>query len=203
MKEYSLKLDLFLKRIWDICFSLFGLLLFLPLWLLIPLAIFLEDGRPIFYSHSRITEHKRQYKHFKFRSMFKGAEDGVGPVMSAKEDQRITRVGRVLRVTALDELPQLINILRGDMSFVGPRSERPFFVEKLLKEIPNYEKRFAIKAGLTGVAQVYGKHDTSPEKKLALDLEYINQTSFFLDLKLIFLSLWITLKAGWERFEPK
>ena len=135
--------------------------------------------------------------------MIKQAEDKTGPVLAAAQDKRITRVGRILRATAMDELPQLINILKGDMSFVGPRPERPFFVERFIKEIPGYEKRFLVRPGLTGIAQVRGKYDTPADEKLRLDLEYIDKMNVFLDLKLIFLSFVITLRGGWSKFENK
>ena len=192
-----------LKRCFDICVSLAGLLLSLPLWIVIPLFIYIEDGRPVFFSDHRVGRHRRVYKHFKFRSMFRKAEQETGPVWSKQQDRRVTKTGRFLRATAMDELPQLINILKGDMSFVGPRPERPFFVERFIKEIPGYEKRFLVRSGLTGIAQVWGKYDTPPEQKLRYDLEYINKMNIFLDLKLIFLSFVITLSGGWARFEGK
>jgi len=190
-----------LKRIEDICFSLFCLAASLPLWFLIPLAIYLESGRPVFFSDFRVGRGRKIYRHFKFRSMIKDAESKTGPVWSGQEDKRLTKTGTFLRATAMDELPQLWNILKGDMSFVGPRPERPFFVEKFLKEIPGYEKRFCVRPGLTGIAQVYGKYNTPAQKKLKHDLEYIKKRNIFLDLWLIFLSFMITLKGGWVRFE--
>lgn len=194
-------LKLFLKRVWDVVFSLLCLVLSLPLWVLIPLAIYLEDGLPVFFSDLRVGRDKKTYRHLKFRSMVKQAEDKTGPVLATAQDKRITRVGRILRATAMDELPQLMNILKGNMSFVGPRSERPFFIERFIKDIPNYEKRFQVRPGLTGMAQFYGKYDTPPEKKLQYDLGYIEKMDIFLDMKLIFLSFLITLRGGWARFE--
>lgn len=192
-----------LKRVFDILFSLFGIVFLLPLLVFIPLIIYLYDGRPVLYSDLRVGKNKKLYTHYKFRSMVVGAERKTGPVWSRYEDDRVTALGRVLRATAMDELPQLWNILKGDMSFVGPRPERLFFVEKFLEEIPDYEKRFSVKPGLTGIAQVYGKYNTSAQKKLERDLEYIKKRSMFLDLWLIFLSFMITLKGGWTRFEGK
>jgi len=190
-----------MKRGLDIALSLFGLIAFSPIWLLITILIFIEDGRPIFFSDERIGRGKKFYRHFKFRSMKKTAEKGTGPVWAKEGDERVTKIGKLLRATAMDELPQVFNILKGDMSFVGPRPEREFFVENFMKEIPEYEKRLSVQPGLTGMAQVYGKYDTPPEEKLKLDLEYIKKMSILLDLKLIFLSLLITLRAGWTRFE--
>ena len=197
-------LSLIVKRLFDIILSSAGLIFFLPIWPIVTILIyFLEDGRPIYFSDIRIGINRKPYAHFKFRSMIKNAEVSTGPMWSLENDKRVTKFGRILRATAMDELPQLINILKGDMSFVGPRSERQFFVEKFSREIPGYEKRFTIRPGLTGMAQVYGRYDSPPEKKLSLDLEYIKRMNFFLDLKLIFLSFLITFEAGWERFENK
>jgi len=171
------------------------------LWIIISMAIYIEDGGPVLFADMRVGKDRRLYRHFKFRTMKKEAERTTGPIWSTKEDRRIIKVGRFLRATAIDELPQLINILKGDMSFVGPRPEREHFVNKFTKEIPGYQRRFCIRPGLTGMAQVYGKHDSLPEKKLKYDLEYIDRQSVPLDLKLIFLSFLITSKAGWEKFE--
>ena len=198
-----LRLTLLTKRVFDIIFSISGFLVTLPFWVIIPLAIYLKDGRPILFSDTRVGRNKKFYKHFKFRSMAKEAEKESGPVWAAKQDLRVTKVGRILRKTALDELPQLINILKGDMSVVGPRPERPFFVDKFIEKIPGYERRLTVKPGLTGMAQVYGKYDTPAKKKLAYDLEYIGKMNILLDLKLVFLSLLITLSAGWMRFEQE
>ena len=163
----------------------------------------MEDCKPVFYTDMRVGKNRMQYRHLKFRSMKKNAEDKTGPVWSDSKDERVTATGKMLRATAMDELPQLVNILKGDMSFVGPRPERIFFVDKFLKEIPNYEKRFSIRPGLTGMAQVYGKYDTRPDEKLKWDLEYIEKMNFLLDLKLIFLSFLVTLRGGWMRFENR
>ena len=195
-------LSRFLKRALDIGLSVLGLLLSLPLWIFIPLAIYFEDKGPVFFIDNRITKNRREYRHFKFRSMVKNAEAKTGPVWSGMKDARVNKIGRILRATAMDELPQLINILKGDISFVGPRPERPFFVDKFIKETPDYEKRFAIKAGLTGLAQIYGKYDTPPQEKLKYDLAYIKNANIILDLKLILLSILITMKGGWTKFEP-
>jgi len=155
----------------------------------------------MFFLDVRLGKNKKPYKHFKFRSMVKEAEGKIGPVWAKKDDRRITKVGRLLRATAMDELPQLVNILRGDMSFVGPRPERPEFVAKFQKSIPDYNRRLEVRPGLTGIAQVYGKYNTTAEKKLNYDLEYIDKMSLFLDIKLVLLSILITLRAGWSRFE--
>ncbi len=154
---------LFLKRPLDIALSLFGLIISLPLWLIIAIIIWMEDGRPIFYSQRRVGKDGKVFTVLKFRTMIKGAEKYTGPVWASENDPRVTKVGRILRATAMDELTQLLNILKGDMSFVGPRPERPELVEKFLKEFPDFKKRFAVKPGLTGLAQVYGQYDTPPK----------------------------------------
>ena len=127
-----------------------------------------------------------------------GAEEETGAVWAAENDGRVTRVGRVLRATALDELPQLLNIFKGDMSFVGPRPERPELVERFQREVPDYDQRFAVRPGLTGPAQIYGQYGSHPRDKLRYDLLYIKNQSLWLDLKLIALSFWITLRGKWE-----
>jgi len=189
------------KRTWDIIFSLLCLILSFPVWIIISFAVYAESGRPVLYSDSRAGRNRRPYRHFKFRSMLRKVEQETGPVWSKQHDCRVTRIGGFLRATAMDELPQLWNILKGDMSFVGPRPERPFFVEKFIKKIPNYEKRFDVRPGLTGMAQIYGKYDTPADEKLKYDLEYIEKMNIYLDLRLIFLSFIITLKGGWAKFE--
>lgn len=194
-----------LKRTFDFILSLSGIILSTPLWLLISLLIILEDGFPVFYLQERGGRCGRIFKAIKFRSMVKDAEKGAGPIQALENDPRITRVGRILRATALDELPQLINILRGDMSFVGPRALRPEELEVRgnpevlsIEEIPGYERRLTVKPGLTGLAQVYLPTDAPRRDKFRYDLLYIKNQSFLLDLKLILLSFWITFRGKWE-----
>jgi len=198
------------KRAFDITTSLFGIILSAPLWLLFSITILLEDGWPVFYLQERIGKGGRIFKALKFRSMIKDAEEGVGPVQAVEHDPRITRVGRFLRATAMDELPQLINILKGDMSFVGPRTLRPAELEvrgnpetPRIEEIPGYKKRQAVTPGLTGLAQVYLPTDAPRQEKFRYDLLYIKNQSFWLDLKLIFLSFWITFRGKWESRQRK
>lgn len=131
------------------------------------------------------------------------AERYSGPVWATEHDPRVTKVGKILRATAMDELPQLLSILKGDMSFVGPRPERPKLVNDFAQKIINYRQRFQIRPGLTGLAQVYGKYDTGPRQKLKYDLLYIKNESFFLDLRLILLSFWITFTGKWEARDKK
>jgi lipopolysaccharide/colanic/teichoic acid biosynthesis glycosyltransferase len=189
---------LFLKRAFDITLSLFGIIISSPLWILIGLLIWLEDRWPIFYSQERVGKDGKVFRVLKFRSMIPDAEKYTGPVWAKENDPRVTKVGRILRATAMDELPQLWNILKGDMSFVGPRAERPELVAQFAQRTKNYWKRFSVTPGLTGLAQVYGKYDTPPQHKLKYDLLYIKKQSFWLDLKLILLSFWITFRGKWE-----
>ncbi|MEI8349379.1 MAG: sugar transferase [Candidatus Omnitrophota bacterium] len=196
-------IQLKIKRLFDVVFSITGIIIALPLWILIVFAIILEDGRPIFFTDERVGKDGKIYRHLKFRSMIKHAEKETGPVWSRPEDARVTKLGKILRASAMDESPQLLNILKGDMSVVGPRPERIFFVEKFIKTVPRYADRHAMRPGLTGLAQVNGKHDTDVEEKLKYDLEYIKKFNFLLDLKLICISFLISLRGGWERFEKK
>lgn len=192
-----------MKRFLDIAFASTVIIFALPLWILIIFAIILEDGMPVFFSDERVGKDGKVYKHFKFRSMIKHAEKETGPVWSRPKDDRITKLGKILRATAMDEFPQLVNILKGDMSIVGPRPERVFFVERFIKTVPGYAHRHEMRPGLTGLAQVHGKHDTDVNDKLKFDLEYIKQFRLSLDAQLICKSLLISFKGGWERFEKK
>lgn len=176
------------KRLFDIALSLTLIILTSPFMLLTALAIKLEDGGPVFFKQKRCTKNGRVFKIIKFRSMIVDAEKhGVTPC--TKNDSRITKVGNIIRKTRLDELPQLLNILKGDMSFVGPRPERVEHVEKYTKELPEFAYRMRVKGGLTGYAQIYGKYNTSAYDKLRLDLTYIENQSFILDLKMIMLTI--------------
>jgi lipopolysaccharide/colanic/teichoic acid biosynthesis glycosyltransferase len=187
-----------------------GLLVSSPLWIVISAAIWLEDRGPVFYAQDRVGRNGRVFKALKFRSMIKDAETASGPVQAVARDPRVTRVGRVLRATAMDELPQLVNILKGDMSFVGPRALRPNEREVnggaaavSLADVPGYAARHAVRPGLTGLTQVYLPGETPRRKKFRCDLLYIRKRSFWLDLKLIALSFWITFRGKWESREPK
>ena len=193
----------FLKRPFDITLSLIGIIISFPVWILIGLLIFLEDKEPIFYSQSRVGKKGKKFKVRKFRSMINEAEKHTGAVWALENDKRVTKIGKVLRATAMDELPQLLSILKGDMSFVGPRPERPELVTMFNGGIPNYDLRHQVRPGLTGMAQIFGKYDTLPKHKLKYDLLYIKKQSFWLDLKLIFLSFWITFRAKWESRHKK
>ncbi|WP_313344572.1 exopolysaccharide biosynthesis polyprenyl glycosylphosphotransferase [Lacrimispora sp.] len=178
----------FIKRLIDITGSLIGIMLSLPFFLIISLSIKLTDQGPIFFRQERLTIDGRKFNILKFRTMIQNAEkDGVARLAS-EGDSRILPIGKLLRRTRLDELPQLINILYGDMSLVGPRPERPELAKEIENEIPEFSYRLKVKAGLTGYAQIYGKYNTTPYDKLKLDLTYIRNYSLLLDLKLILMT---------------
>jgi len=176
------------KRIIDIVLTMILLAITLPFWPLIALLIKLDDGGPIFYRQKRIGKDRKPFFLFKFRSMKTDAESKTGPVWAKKEDPRITKAGRLLRGAHLDELPQMINVLKGDISLVGPRPERPEFVEKLEKEIPHYHVRHLIKPGFTGWAQLrfrYGRSVMDSQEKFQYDLYYLKNRSLILDLGIL------------------
>lgn len=173
------------KRALDIVFSLFALILTTPVILICALIIKLSDGGPAFFRQERLTIDNKPYKIYKLRTMRQDAEIATGAVISGKNDPRVTPFGRFLRRTKLDEVPQFLNVLKGEMSVVGPRSERPEFVANFEKEIPGYSQRFAVKAGITGLAQVAGNYDTTPQDKLRYDLLYIKNYSVLQDIKII------------------
>lgn len=175
------------KRMFDLLFSLVLLVVASPFMLLTAIAIKIEDNGPVFYKQARCTKDGKVFNILKFRSMIVDAEKN-GSIPCTQGDPRITKVGKVIRATRLDEFPQIINILRGDMSFVGPRPERVEHVEEYTKELPEFAYRMRVKGGLTGYAQIYGKYNTSAYDKLRLDLMYIENQSFMLDLKLLMLT---------------
>lgn len=178
----------FIKRLIDIIGSLVGMILASPLFLVIALSIRLTDRGPIFFCQERLTIDGKIFNIYKFRTMIQNAEkDGIARLATEK-DSRILPIGKILRRTRLDELPQLINILKGDMSLVGPRPERPELAARIEDEIPEFSYRLKVKAGLTGYAQIYGKYNTTPYDKLKLDLTYIRNYSLLLDLKLILMT---------------
>lgn len=182
------------KRIMDFVFSFLMIIVTSPFMLLTAIAIKLQDGGPVLFKQQRYTQNMREFTIYKFRSMIVDAEkNGAQPCTEG--DERITKVGKFIRATRLDELPQLFNILKGDMSFVGPRPERIEHVEKYTAELPEFKYRLAVKGGLTGYAQIYGKYNTSAYDKLRLDLMYIENQNLFLDLKLCML----TFKTMFEK----
>lgn len=184
-----------LKRLFDFCLATFGLVTFFLPAILFALVIKLEDGGPLLYTQERWGKNGRKFKAYKFRTMAPDADQKWGSVPAHEGDVRITRVGKFLRATAMDELPQLINIWKGDMSFVGPRA---IAVWELDPSFANFLERHKIQPGLTGPAQVLVSRDASLEEKFRYDLDYIQTRTFWLDLKLIFLSVWITLSGKWE-----
>jgi len=200
----------FLIRFFDFSLSLVGIIVSLPLWFFIGLLILLEDGWPIFYLQERVGKKGRVFKAIKFRSMIKDAEKSTGPVQASENDPRTTKVGRILRATAMDELPQLVNILKGEMSFVGPRAIRPEELEvngnpsvTRLEDIAGYNERQSIRPGLTGLTQIYLPKDIPLKEKFDHDLIYIKKQSLGYNLKLIFLSFWITFRGKWESRQNK
>lgn len=195
-----------MKRIFDFTLSLAGFFFSLPFWLLFAVAIWLEDRGPIFYLQERVGRDGKIFKSIKFRSMVPEAEKGLGPVQAQQNDSRQTKIGSILRKTAMDELPQLINILRGEMSFVGPRALRPVEIElndnsgaKPIFHIHGFKKRASIRPGLTGAAQVFASRSLSRQEKFKYDFWYIDQMNFWLDIRLISKSALNTLKARWDR----
>lgn len=192
------------KRLFDIAASLAGIVLTLPVMLLTALVIHLEDRGPVLYRQTRLTEDGRAFSILKFRSMTVDAEkDGVAR-LAGRNDQRITRVGRWIRACRIDELPQLVNILAGDMSLVGPRPERPEIAREYERELPEFALRLQVKAGLTGLAQVYGRYNTDPYSKLKMDLMYINRMSPIEDLYLILATVkTVFMKDGAEGFDSQ
>ena len=194
-----------MKRLFDCTLAGAGLVASAPLWAAIAIAVKLEDGGPVFFRQPRVGRGGRVFEALKFRSMVPNAEAVTGPVQATENDPRITRVGRLMRATAMDELPQLWNIFAGDMSFVGPRPLRPGEVEVRgdgqfvrLEEIPGYEARHSVRPGLTGIAQVYAPRDIDRARKFRLDRLYLKRAGFWFDLKLILVSFWITARGDWE-----
>ncbi len=214
------------KRTIDISGALFGLLLTAPLWFIIALVIKLDSRGPIFYRQERVGHNRRRrdrravllpgqerrsitdrrtqsgygktFRIIKFRSMYQNAESKTGPIWAQKNDSRVTRAGHFMRVTRLDELPQLWNVLVGDMSLVGPRPERPFFVNDLKTKVKDYTTRFDVKPGITGLAQVEHKYDESIEdvsRKITYDLRYIRNWTVLQDLKIIARTVIVVLSA--------
>jgi rhamnosyl/mannosyltransferase len=198
------------KRAFDVLLSGVGLVLSAPVWLIAALLIKLEDGGPVFYRQARVGRRGRPFTVLKFRSMVPDAERDFGPLQASAGDPRITRVGRLLRATAMDELPQLVNIFRGDMSFVGPRALRPGEIDAVgngrvvaLDEVAGYAARTAVQPGLTGIAQIYAPRDIARRQKFRYDLVYVKRRSFWLDVRLILLSFWISFRGTWEARERK
>jgi len=173
------------KRMLDLAIGAAALVIALPVMLIAGLVIKLDSPGPVIYKQERVTKGDRVFILYKFRTMVQDAEHGTGPVFAVEDDQRATRVGKMLRKTRLDELPQLINVIKGDMSLVGPRPERPFFVEQYSREITGYNTRHRLKPGITGVAQIAGKYNTGPREKLVFDLLYAKKNDVLVDLQIL------------------
>ncbi len=179
-----------LKRLMDITVASLLLLCLMPLFAVVAVAILLSSGRPIFYTQERIGQGGRRFRIIKFRSMRKDAERETGPIWASDHDTRCTRIGDWLRHTNIDELPQLFNVLRGEMSLVGPRPERPIFVEEFRNTVPDYDLRHAVPGGMTGWAQVHGwRGRTSLRKRLQYDLDYIERWSILMDFRVLLMTI--------------
>ena len=194
-----------LKRGFDAALAGAGLILSAPLWAVFAAAIKFEDGGPVFFRQERVGLGGRTFDALKFRSMRPDAEASTGAIQASERDPRVTRIGRFMRATAMDELPQLWNILRGDMSFVGPRALRPGEIEtgaggrlERLEDVPGFEHRIKVRPGLTGLAQVYAPRDVPRRHKFKYDRIYVERRSWRLDLQLILLSFWISVLGTWE-----
>lgn len=199
-----------MKRLFDMVVAGAGLIVLSPIALLIAIAIKLDDGGPVFFSQDRVGLGGRVFPAFKFRSMVVDAERHTGAVQATAGDPRITRVGHLLRATAFDEMPQLWNILRGDMSVVGPRPLRPGEADTTaggvllpLEAVPGYQARHRVRPGLTGLAQIYAPRDLPRTGKFRYDLLYQRRASLWLDVRLILLSFWITVRGRWEDRDSK
>ena len=192
------------KRTLDMTLSGVGLIVSSPIWAVLSLLIKAEDGGPIFFGQERVGEGGTTFRALKFRSMVQDAEAKVGALQASEHDPRVTRIGRIMRSTAMDELPQLWNIFRGDMSFVGPRALRPGEIEAgadahvAMEDIPGYVDRHTVRPGLTGIAQIFAPRDVPRRHKFKYDRIYVRNRSFSLDIRLILLSFWITFRGTWE-----
>ena len=178
-----------IKRVFDIVFALIMTVITSPIMLITAVAVKICDGGSVFYRQTRCTRGNKEFQIIKFRSMIEHAEEDGQARLASKHDDRITPVGRVIRKLRIDELPQLFNVIRGDMSFVGPRPERPEKIKEYIEKMPEFSYRTKVAAGITGYAQVYGKYNTRPYDKLKLDLYYIENFSIWLDLRLLVLTV--------------
>lgn len=199
-----------LKRLFDLIVVLAGLLISSPMWVVFSIIIKLEDRGPILFTQDRWGKNKSTIKVYKFRTMVPNAVEKFGNIQAQENDPRVTRVGRFLRATSLDEMPQLLNILKGDMSWVGPRA---LPIDEIQSQggdadlpdaaIPGFEDRAGLQPGLTGIAQIFAPRDIPRRQKYQYDAVYAKSQSLWLDIRLIFLSLWITLRARWESRDSK
>ena len=210
-EEYTLRVkEPPMKRPLDVILSSIMIILSLPIFLSIALIIKLEDGGPVFYRQARWGRNGIRFMVYKFRTMLANSDQEFGIVHATENDPRVTRIGRILRAMGLDELPQILNIFRGDMSFVGPRS---LAIGEIVndrngqavpyEDVPGFRERLRVRPGLTGIATIYIPKDSSPKKKFRYDLFYIRKQSFWLDLRLIALSFWISFRGKWETRQKK
>ncbi len=187
------------KRVFDVCMAALGLVVSAPAWLIIAFFIWIEDPGPLLFVKNSVGKGGVNFHQLKFRTMVREAENSTGPVLSSEEDERVLIIGRLLRKSALDELPQLINILRGEMSFVGPRPQRTVLVRGYLERLPEYAERHAVLPGLAGLAQVAGDYYLTPLQKLRFDRLYIRYRSLGFDVKLIVLAFLIAFWFRWQK----
>jgi len=187
------KVEMDIKRLMDLFLSVIFIITLSPLLIIGMVLVKISSKGPIFFLQERVTKDDKVFKIIKFRTMIKDAEKHTGAVLAKENDERVTKIGAFMRSTRLDELPQFINVLKGDMSIIGPRPERPIFVKKFEKEILLYSKRHSVKSGITGLAQIMGKYSTAAEDKLRYDLIYIRNYSIILDLKILFLTVKTTI----------
>lgn len=178
-----------LKRVMDIILSLIALIVLCPVMVIVAILIKLEDGGPVFFTQKRLTKDSKVFSVIKFRSMILDAEKNGKAVLASQDDDRVTKIGKYIRMLRIDELPQIINILLGQMSIVGPRPERPEIAKEYEKTIPEFRMRLSVKAGLTGYAQIHGRYNTSPRDKLLLDLMYTEGSSLIMDIKIILMTI--------------
>lgn len=204
-KLVFLKRANFLKRPFDVILSFLGIVISSPLWIVFAFLIWVEDRGPVFYGQERMGRFGQIFKTLKFRSMIIDAEIENVPIQATENDPRVTKVGKYMRKTAMDELPQILNIFKGDMSFVGPRALRPQEKEVNgdgsvvdISQIPGFQIRNKVRPGLTGLAQIFLPADAPRRKKFRYDSLYIRRQTFCFDIKLICLSFWITFRAKWE-----
>ncbi len=188
--------QLFPKRCIDVVGALLLLAAGAPVLTVAILLVWITSRGPVVFQQVRVGKNGREFGILKLRTMVMDAEQKTGPVLSREDDPRVTRVGRWLRLTHIDELPQLVNVLAGEMSLVGPRPERPHFVSLFSKQLPGYRSRLAVRPGITGLAQVNGCSSLAPERKLEFDLEYLRESSLVFDGKILLKTAWLVIRAG-------
>ncbi|MGL5378767.1 sugar transferase [Clostridium sp.] len=186
------------KRIFDVVFSLILILVTFPILVVVLILVYLQDMKNPIYKQKRVGKYNKEFEMYKVRSMVIGAEEN-GAQWALKNDNRITKVGKIIRLTRIDELPQAINVLKGDMSLIGPRPEREVFYKKFEKDIPMFRDRLKVKPGITGYAQVNGGYDLNPEEKLKLDLAYIEKVSIKEDFKIVFKTIEVIVNGNGAR----